>query len=667
MDGLGHFLVERLAQPPFSFENLSLISFREKDPDELLQLVCDVVFIVSPNHGKRDVSVEGKEAAVQTVVDFLRVTKYNSPHDEVEFRQGVSEGATELLYPVLKWVLSNVKGLERKAFVGFHLSDVPLPEDVAFEEDVQELVQQMKQLQGQFVEVHKSLEQNRASNKDPVKMKEKIDSMEAEREQLQVKIEQTKQKVQRSGNPELVAEIAEVCTKLRKKQEEEVQLQTSMQRERERMEVAEARYQKAAVRLREIRSSLADGSAGALVSQLADEVSSNRFNVNEKMPREIERVQNRVQAIQMVLAAPVNSEGDLQGMYAQKERVEAEVNELRSRNASQKNQHGDLQLRQQAQVAKSVARKKEEVMAKLERLQQRKQAIIEEYDEKVGLVEGAGSNVLKGDEFKHKYDAVKGKLAKYKKMKKELDVVQAENNVLDRTEALLRQQEATVTNKLTETEKARGVSGFSETQKTLEEVTHAKTAVDEEKGHTLEQISEYVKDINQSIKDRKSKLAPQIKELRGVRQKFQELETEHAEKKKTYDSACLTHENKRGKLEGEVKELLTECSSNESKYHWINAMASITDASIKRVTSGQDSITFRTKLTEAVNENEELAKELKHKQKNLKETAEVSLGQVDVLRDLKRLAEVKLEVSKRGNVGAAAIGTKVGASDVLTL
>jgi hypothetical protein len=49
------------------------------------------------------------------------------------------------------------------------------------------------------------------------------------------------------------------------------------------------------------------------------------------------------------------------------------------------------------------------------------------------------------------------------------------------------------------------------------------------------QISATVARINDTIKEKKNKLAPLIKELRNVRAEFATLEAEHAEKKALYE------------------------------------------------------------------------------------------------------------------------------------
>lgn len=86
---------------------------------------------------------------------------------------------------------------------------------------------------------------------------------------------------------------------------------------------------------------------------------------------------------------------------------------------------------------------------------------------------------------------------------------------------VLSEKEKVVSQQVGVLEKKKGVSGFIETAESLEKVSAAKGEIDEAKGQTLEEISKFVTEINQVIKERKSKLAPQIKDLRAVRQKFQ--------------------------------------------------------------------------------------------------------------------------------------------------
>jgi uncharacterized coiled-coil protein SlyX len=88
-------------------------------------------------------------------------------------------------------------------------------------------------------------------------------------------------------------------------------------------------------------------------------------------------------------------------------------------------------------------------------------------------------------------------------------------------------------------EEERGVAGYKATQEKIQEISQAKSELDADKGKTLEEISKVVTEINQQIKEKKAKLTPLIKELRILRQQYQELEVQHTEKKTAYESATL--------------------------------------------------------------------------------------------------------------------------------
>ncbi|KAK3240307.1 hypothetical protein CYMTET_49849 [Cymbomonas tetramitiformis] len=649
------FIVDRLNQDPFNYE-FTMVAFSEKEAVDLLQTLNDVFTMINPNQ-QMDVRDEPGEQMTARMMEFLRIIKYKIPCDPLTFRQGLADGETDIIYPIIKYCVSSpsqLEALKKRAFVGYYMSNVALPEELFCDEDIAEIHAAIKELQAQFVEVHKTLEGTRSTTKDPKQLQKKITLLEEEKDQLGSKITSTKMKVtQKVGGQEL-EELQQLSTSLRKQQEEELELQNSLRKEKERLELAENKYQRSAARLREIRASTADGSSSALLSQLVEETNSNRYRVQEKIPREMEKKQMRLQGIQKVLNESVSTESDLQRLNRQREDLDSEIRALVEKRNKTKNPYGDkadLQLRQQASIAKSVAKKKEEIIFKLDKLTEKKRALMSEYDEKASLAEESKGALLKGEDWKNKYESVKSKLNKYKILKKELDELNAEQLVLNRTEAILLAQEKQVSASLAVQEKKKGVSGFQETADSLEKVSAAKGEIDEQKGQTLEEISKFVTEINQVIKERKSKLAPQIKDLRAVRQKFQELEAEHGEKKKTYEASVMGYESKKSKLEAEVTAYRNEAQADESKYHYLNCMGGIVDLSIKRVTAGLDSQALRDKYQKKVNAQEELTKSLKTRQKAVKEAVEPNKHQIEQLKDLKLLLECKIAVHRKGNVG----------------
>ena len=69
-----------------------------------------------------------------------------------------------------------------------------------------------------------------------------------------------------------------------------------------------------------------------------------------------------------VLADPVTSEADLARLDQQRIRLDTDSKVLQEKIQNKAGDQGDLQMRQQASIAKSVAKKKEDVLYKLEKL-----------------------------------------------------------------------------------------------------------------------------------------------------------------------------------------------------------------------------------------------------------------------------------------------------------
>ena len=69
-------------------------------------------------------------------------------------------------------------------------------------------------------------------------------------------------------------------------------------------------------------------------------------------------------------------------------------------------------------------------------------------------------------------------------------------------------------------EAERGISGYRDTQTHMESVEATASGLDVQKGQTLEDMSGMVHQLSMKIAERKSRLAPIIKELRPLRQWF---------------------------------------------------------------------------------------------------------------------------------------------------
>merc|ERR1719499_2120328 len=104
----------------------------------------------------------------------------------------------------------------------------------------------------------------------------------------------------------------------------------------------------------------------------------------------------------------------------------------------------------------------------------------------------------------------------------------------------------------------------------IEKASVEKSQVDKAKGKTLDEISSIVQKINTQLKEKKNKLAPQIKALRTVRQNFQQVEVKYTEKRGEYERAKSSVDGELTRLVKEVKALQNQVLEREQEYHILN-------------------------------------------------------------------------------------------------
>jgi len=267
-------------------------------------------------------------------------------------------------------------------------------------------------------------------------------------------------------------------------------------------------------------------------------------------------------------------------------------------------------------------------------------------------------------------------LARYKSLKLELTELQSESVVLNRTEQILKARDDNVSEFMAAREQEKGVSGYQTTEKELQEISQKKTSTDREKGQTLEEISKIVTDINIALKDRKNKLAPQIKELRSVRQQFQELEQFYLKHKKTYENTAAGLESERLKLEQECEKLQNKALQEESRYHYLNCLLDIATVQLERVqdqeklqkSGGRGPKTIINCYNTKISTQIEMKKTLMKQHKKIKENEKPYLQQKNMFENLQRLLAKKKEVLTKNPKAEPQIETQydnIGGANVM--
>eukprot|EP00386_Alphamonas_edax_P004150 GDKI01013038.1.p1 GENE.GDKI01013038.1~~GDKI01013038.1.p1 ORF type:complete len:362 (+),score=144.80 GDKI01013038.1:124-1086(+) len=272
--------------------------------------------------------------------------------------------------------------------------------------------------------------------------------------------------------------------------------------------------------------------------------------------------------------------------------------------------------------------------------------------------EQRGHRFLSKDDFKKYAQELKERTAKFKRLKGDLQETRGELAILARTEQLLQQRDSEAQRHVAQTEQKLGIAGYQDAETDLEKVSAEKAAVDRQKGVALDEMSNVVLEIQNKLKAKKNKLAPQITALRGVRARLQEVEAEYNEKKGAYEQMQLSLEGGLSKLRQEVEQLQTERDTHESKFHEANLKAQLADALIqraneeKKAVSGQarysdEHKTLQDCLSAKMVEMDALGKELRQKQRRIREDFEGRLRQRDAFAAVTKLLQCKLKVTSQ--------------------
>eukprot|EP00775_Hariotina_reticulata_P012912 gene12912-13039_t len=648
-----HYIVEKLQGPPFNMD-VTLLSFSEKSPQELLKLLSDVTLKISPKLQRINPN-EPPEQTADRVAVFLRNVKYIPSLDVVTFRQLLAAADKDTVHSVLKWVLSQGQMLEKRAFVGSYLSLPDMPEELNYDPEVIELKEIIKGLQADFIEAHKALDTAR----------------DEEKERLAEKVE--KAAAQAAALPD-ASSYRNVCVALRQEHDREVLISQQLQAQQQQLERAEGSFQRSAGRLREMQQHLAshggsDATGGSQVLEvLQDDVARLRLQVSTRWPKELEAKQRRLAAVQDTLSNGINSEGDLLQLLSQEATMKQQVTAMQERQvAVERARAADkafLQVRQAQQMATLVARKKAELTAKVERLQERRDTLATALDSSSshGGTAGGGSECggISDEDWRVKYEAIKAKLPSYKAMKKELAELEAEAFVLNRTLDILQQQEQSLRGQVQQLEAQAGVQGYADLAAGLEKVSEEKGAVDEAKGNVLQEVSATVEQITAAVKRKKLQLAPAIQELRSLREQYSSLEALHAEKKAAFESAVGNLGREVTGLESDVARLQKEVADSSAELLKVKSSVIDLEGHIQRIAAtGGEELRRRCQLQLA--ESETLLRHLREQQRRVKDQHTHGLAQISMMRDLLQLLQVKRQVLD-GQLAAGLGGSSISSS-----
>ncbi|KAG5840733.1 hypothetical protein ANANG_G00191810 [Anguilla anguilla] len=670
------FIVEQLNKDPFK-KNFNLITFDSLEPMQLLQILNDVLAEIDPKQAI-DIREEMPEQTAKRMFTLLGMLKYKPPGSSAEassFRQGLVTGSKPVVHPVLHWLLMRIPELKKRAYLARFLMKLEVPAEFLQDEVIAETHHQYEELVDGFKGYHKECEQLKSSGFSTAEIRRDIGAMEEEKDQLIKRVERLKKRVESVSNHQHMLELAR---QLRVEKEREESLVHQKQEQKNQLFQAEQRLQRSQLQLKDLRQAAADAKPESLMKRLEEEIKFNSYMVTDKLPKELDSKKRTVQYLQKVVAEPAMGQAELGELEDKIREINMQINQLIEKRMMRNDPMDDkLSLfRQQASI---IARRKE---AKAEELQEAREELVgneRDLTQKNSQVRDLdGTEVIRGEEFKRFVGKLRSKGTVFKKKRQEMAELRAEYGILQRTEEILKQRLEAVQQQLQSMEAKKGISGYSDTQEELERVSAIKSELDEMKGRTLDDMSEMVKKLNSVIVEKKSALAPVIKELRPLRQQCQELTQEYEEKKAQYDSCAAGLESNRSKLEQEVRALREEMAQEESRYHYINCMRQIIEMQMERAAAEMKAYVspdpqerrkaIREQYMKNIAEQESLGKKLREAQKTVRESHGPNMKQVKMWRDLEQLMECKRQCFMRAQ-SQASIGQVIqeGGEDRLVL
>jgi len=572
-----YFIVDRLREYGFE-EDLSLVTFDEKSPTELLELLNDVLKNLSSEHDV-DVRNEGIENTALRIIRMFAVIKFEYQGDLQQLQNSLQTGDRDLFYPLLSHILSKLPDLRKRAYLAKYLMPIEVPEEMFADPDIMEKFQQYKDIQEQFKVTHKETERIRGTSLQPTELKREVSQLEDEKMQLKNKINKLEQRLKKNEN---FNELYEVTSKLRKEQEVEVKLSEQLMEREMGLKQEEIRYFQAKKKLQDLQMASSNDSSGEeLLQKLKDDVHMTGFLSKNKLPEDIKQKATRLEQVKQVLSRPPVTEADIEREQNEIYQLNIAVQDLKDRQRKMQ-KSGDDKLSMFRNQAVLVSRKKADVMERFQMLKEELKDAEKELNEKREKLGHRPVDLLQGQELQKYGESLKGKVKVFKKKKGELSSIIAERGILARTEEILKTRHGDQTEFLASLERQRGVEGAFDLQSKLEEVSEKTAEVNKEKEISLEEISKRVQEINNTIKEKKNVLAPLIKELRQVRADFTQLETEYNEKKKAYENTAVGLDAERDKLLTEATAYFEECKREESRFHYFNAMINSTKITLDR-------------------------------------------------------------------------------------
>ena len=334
---MSHDLDEQIAQ---FLQNhldikLSLFQLNSTQGKELLELLNIVIHAIAPEQPEKFGS-ESIEDIVDRLSEFLRIMKFDFPCEPEEWDRRMTNADPKIIHPALYFLLADFENMKKKAYLARFVEEVHVPEEIATETTVNELIIQHRELREQFEIVYNQSVQ--LGDTSVEHLRAQISDLKADKARLSTKIKAFQRKMQTVSN---IDDLIKITGKLRSESEKEIKLQEQLSRLTEEKKLILHRQQVATDRIKAIRSQY-EQRLQLLKKELND--IKNISNEKQNEDKNIILLQNQILQIKKIID---NKEIQLKDL-----KMKFEENE---KNYQEKKAQGIIEIPAQAQFQKFIS------------------------------------------------------------------------------------------------------------------------------------------------------------------------------------------------------------------------------------------------------------------------------------------------------------------------
>lgn len=404
------------------------------------------------------------------------------------------------IYPALRYVLINFQMLQLRAYLGRFIQKIEVPSEFSQDANIQQLQQENEELRKTFVEIHKELEKKKETAQNPQELIKDINTLTEEKKQLESKIEGMKL---RNKSYEGFDELLEATRELRHQQEEEQRLQDRIYEQQTNYEQCKVKKEDAIFRYREMKTVEQNSSTPQeMLDALQNEVDRFKSQALVNLPSILKEKQKQLMELQQMASAP-RTENDIRMMQSQVEQYQNDIaqmrNEIEQLKANGSTSQLEIYKKKVSQLQKEIVKKEKE----LDEEKQEKQSVENE-------IKSNQEAYQRAQRFKKYREVLLQTTEKYKGLKQELEKIQAETVILDRTVKVLQERDEHYEDIVSELERIRGVSGARAVKDQIEVVSNEKSKSDEDKAKILEELSKQIDQVKAQLDAKKNVLGPQV-------------------------------------------------------------------------------------------------------------------------------------------------------------